>query len=900
MLAMTDTTALPNPFRDPALSAYLKSVSQAHGYMRFLAMPTMKEVPDTRIADLFVPTLLSSHIVDPERELSSWLPQCKSLFERLEHERRLILLGDPGSGKSTLLNWFAWRLASGLMRELPSWVDGALPLPLVLRELDLSKVNSFDALMAAFLARPVAKSLGGSLDALASWLEAGKVAFLLDGLDEVPQALRQQLNRAIHEGFVRHPSCIWLATSRIIGYDEFPLHRSAEARLAARSLQEKAVSSPGDDWSHALRLDLERSVENGPSAAGLAYVAPFDDERVEQFARNWYQLRDTFEASAATTADDFLAALRKDGAVWRLARTPNLLTLMALVYRIKANLPDGRFMLYEDIARAYLESIDQHRRIQSGKPDQFDWEQKKRWLARIAFEMQWHRGDKATKQSIGRDLLVSEQEVLGWLEWEIGQSQREDVAEYARDLLSWFGRRSGLLLPRGEGVYAFLHLSFVEYFCAIYLAEQMQWPQWEKALKQQPCPLGLDERVSPASLASWAGQQAWQEVYVFLFESLARKRGWTEALINYLWGKRFAKEAKQTAVTPKRKRPAFLLEPSVVLLARVLVDSHCEVALHAMEPAIESMVRAALAVPEWGASPLFKLASRSLSVWREILKHLRPHGWSQLVIDDVPLTVEHLQIIAEELPELEWLSISDTGLNSLAPLSGMQLLEHLDCANNAIASLSPLKLCKALRFLNISNTPLQDCETLNVLPALTSLGLNAALLSRVPTETKKRLTFLSLNGSHESVLGVELPQLRNLGLSLESSLSANVALPRANRLRSFSAFGANLPGLKLASFPELEMVTLMDCRQVDLANLELPESLRALMIYGADIDDLTPLSKLHRLTYLDISHTPIHDLTPLIPLVNLRQVKAEECPLSFDGAPLEWLRAERKRLAAAK
>ena len=87
------------------------------------------------------------------------------------------------------------------------------------------------------------------------------------------------------------------------------------------------------------------------------------------FARNWYVRREASASRASANADHLVRAVHADESFLRLARVPNLLTMMALIHRIEATLPHGRALLYERIAEAYLESIDTFRGIESSPHD---------------------------------------------------------------------------------------------------------------------------------------------------------------------------------------------------------------------------------------------------------------------------------------------------------------------------------------------------------------------------------------------------------------------------------------------------------------------------------------------------------------------------------------------------
>ena len=148
--------------------------------------------------------------------------------------------------------------------------------------------------------------------------------------------------------------------------------------------------------SPARRQGNARSRENSAETTGRArglddgpvvtrYIAPFDDRRIEAFAGNWYLQREAAATRAGADATHLVRAVHADDSILRLARTPNLLTMMALIHRVEATLPHGRALLYDRIAEAYLESIDRFRGVYSGA---YNLPQKKRWLARVGYEMQ--------------------------------------------------------------------------------------------------------------------------------------------------------------------------------------------------------------------------------------------------------------------------------------------------------------------------------------------------------------------------------------------------------------------------------------------------------------------------------------------------------------------------------
>ena len=91
--------------------------------------------------------------------------------------------------------------------------------------------------------------------------------------------------------------------------------------------------------------------------AKLLYLAPFDDEQQLAFARHWYFPR-MGPTLGAEHAGRFVDAVRRHSAVRVIGRVPNLLYLLALLYRHRALLPHGRTHVYTAISEAYLGGID--------------------------------------------------------------------------------------------------------------------------------------------------------------------------------------------------------------------------------------------------------------------------------------------------------------------------------------------------------------------------------------------------------------------------------------------------------------------------------------------------------------------------------------------------------------
>jgi hypothetical protein len=121
-----------------------------------------------------------------------------------EERRSLMVLGVPGSGKTTMLHVLARSCA----------LDDAGLVPLYGRLADLARL-SLDSVVELVLRDAVAGLADSDATvtraALSKAHSAGRICLLLDGLDEVPEALKREVSRWIEQAAAEHPV---LVTSR--------------------------------------------------------------------------------------------------------------------------------------------------------------------------------------------------------------------------------------------------------------------------------------------------------------------------------------------------------------------------------------------------------------------------------------------------------------------------------------------------------------------------------------------------------------------------------------------------------------------------------------------------------------------------------------------------------------
>ncbi|QHG15097.1 HEAT repeat domain-containing protein [Nostoc sp. ATCC 53789] len=332
----------------------------------------------------------------------------------------IVILGDPGSGKSTLLQFLALNWAESPLDNVIS-----LPIPLLIelrtymRRREDKECNNF---LEFFHQCSGAVHHLNQLE-LDKQLKAGNALVMFDGLDEVfDPGKREDVITDIHRFTNDYPDVQVIVTSRIIGYKPQRLLNA--------------------EFRHFILQDL-------------------DSEQIQDFIYRWHELTFTDAVDKVRKRERLQRGIAASKSIAELAGNPLLLTMMAILNR-NQELPRDRATLYDQASRVLLHQWDVERALTEDRrldPKTIHYKEKQAMLRQVAYFMQ-----TANKGLAGN--LINENDLVKVLIDYLKTIEFDKPREVAWVMINQLRTRNFMLCFLGADYYAFVHRTFLEYFCA--------------------------------------------------------------------------------------------------------------------------------------------------------------------------------------------------------------------------------------------------------------------------------------------------------------------------------------------------------------------------------------------------------------------------------------------------
>ena len=441
---------------------------------------------------------------DEDDEEDCVIPIAKAFLEN----ETLVILGDPGSGKTTMVRWLVLKLANALLNKIqnvmvPSdqvWVTpphayddnkpfemGPARLPIFVRiarfanfiaKFEVNSVQLKHALLeflgTCYHDSCLVRDNGGKVTELfgdrlhnlmKDRLVSGRAALILDGLDEVTTAgvrlrVLQCVETVMKECSLQSDASCHnqiIITSRIAGYKpaEFP----PVAHGIVQRMDTRAIEKFIECWMTAHYC--EEVSDQSP------------DVQVSQ------------KAMQAATKLKRLIFDRHNPAVYMLASNPLLLTVIAMMFVVRNELPQQRARLYNNVTD-YLLRIW---RRETATVSEFDETLFRYSLEQTAFYMHSTFSDGCIRKGDLIEHLMSgcrDMALKAGAQWQNGETS------CLVDMVSTLQLSGGLIIEKAPDIFSFIHLSFQEFLagCSLLrsrketvskIVERLKEPRWRES-----------------------------------------------------------------------------------------------------------------------------------------------------------------------------------------------------------------------------------------------------------------------------------------------------------------------------------------------------------------------------------------------------------------------------------
>jgi formylglycine-generating enzyme required for sulfatase activity/calcineurin-like phosphoesterase family protein/energy-coupling factor transporter ATP-binding protein EcfA2 len=330
----------------------------------------------------------------------------------------ILLRGKAGMGKTTLIKHLANTITEG---SCQSSIRDYLPVMVFLKDLwlvyneELKRTKrklTFEPLLEAYLEKIKCPL---NWDVISNFLQHNRALFMFDGLDEIPEGIRDDLVGLIADFQFENKGNRFLITGRPQG-------------IAGKAME-----------------------RFGKYLREIEYL---DDQKIKEFIRKWFRaVSGKATGLADMTAEDMISDIVFHEHVSVFTQNPLLLAAVCVLYQVGKRIPEQRADLYDRI----VENLLWRRFHDPAEPDKVN--EIREFLMLLAFEMQ-NKNLKTFEVGDGLEVLKN---IIPF------QKDTEQANEYQRRIHRLFDEiepNCGLFNRLSGGEIEFTHLTFQEFMAA--------------------------------------------------------------------------------------------------------------------------------------------------------------------------------------------------------------------------------------------------------------------------------------------------------------------------------------------------------------------------------------------------------------------------------------------------
>jgi NACHT domain/Leucine Rich repeats (2 copies) len=612
----------------------------------------------------------------------------------LSSSQRLLIKGPAGSGKTTLLQWIAVRAATKSFEGALTQWNEYIPFYIRLRhyaQSSLPKPEDFPEFAAPLIIGTMPKGWVHTV------LRSGKAIILVDGVDELSAAQREETHTWLKELTATYPNCRFIITSRPHAIEDGWMNQEAFSEAVLQEMTLEDMDLFIDHWHEAVKQELMTEEEK---------------QELEPLAEH------------------LKTYIKQVRAIRNLATSPLLCAMLCAINRDRRRqLPVNRIELYRACCSLLLERREKESRIDLSDYPALNYDQKIRLLSDLAYWMSKENMTEAKVFQVDGSFTNRLANMPTLSSGTTGQAVRRFMVE-----------RSGIIRELALGQIDFAHRTFQEFFAAQaaidsmdieYLVAHAEQDQWREVVILAA---GLAAQIQCEQLIKGLIERGDREkehrhlLHLLAISCLettvelnAELRGELEKRLGQLVPPKNLTEAKALAVAGElvvKYLDKRQLEKKKKLSAPICIACIRTLSIIGGEAALDVLEGYNLDTRETVISEVVKdweiFDNRKLYAERFLSPILRNSSYLRL---DRVSSLEGLH----GLPALTTLNLSYctqlTDLTPLATLSSLTTLDLSDCTQ--LTDLTPLAALSSLTTLYLIN-----CPQLTDLTSLTKLLVN--------------------------------------------------------------------------------------------------------------------------------------------------------------------------------